>query len=237
MTFTKQNNPVVIGLLIVSLGGALVGVYQQIKHVQAAIIQDNAAHKPTVEAAPAPSGDARVVVDSFQRPGFAHDPFQSPPLKQTIEPIEAPHQPVTMPVLPSVSTEPLTIRPLPSTAPTSTVSTAVTATSPAVAPAAPSGVDIKSLHVTAIMNGARATAIIERDGHDPAAVGVGGHIAGYKVAAIGSDGVILSNDTGIYTISLASAANSQDGDQDSQTTAPGKPSATMSAQETANVAH
>jgi len=238
VNFTKQNNPIVIGLLFVVLGGALYGVFVQIKHVQAAMAADNTAHQPAPSTpAPAPS-DARMIVDSFIRPAFTHDPFQTPAVKPTAPPPATPRAAMTMPVLPPVSTAPLTIVPLPSTAQRPIAPSTPTPSLP-VAPAAPAGVDVKTLHVTAIMKGARATAIIERDGHDPVAVAVGGRIAGYKVSAISNDGVIVTDDTGIYTISLASAPSSQDGDQD--TTAPPvavtTETKTAPAQETANVPH
>jgi len=236
VNFTKQNNPIVIGLLIVVLGGALYGVFAQIKHVQAAMAMDNAEHKPASSAPPPAPSDTRVILDSFARPAFAHDPFLTPAVKTQAPPPAAPRPTVTMPTLPPVSTAPLTIVPMPSPAPRPIV---VSTPTPPAAPAAPAGVDVKTLRVTAIMKGAHATAIIERDGHDPVAVAVGGRIAGYKISAISNDGVILTSDTGIYTISLASAPSSQDGDQDT----PAPPVAvspevkTTPAQETANVPH
>lgn len=233
MNFTKQNNPFVIAGLVVGLVIAMYFVFQQIKHVQAAMAADNAAHQATPSAPPTAPSDSRVILDSFDRPKFAHDPFQTPAGKTQAPPPVARHSSVTIPTLPPVSTAPLAIVPIPTQAPAASTPT------PAAVPAAPAGVDVKTLRVTAIIKGAHATAIIERDGHDPVAVAVGGRIAGYRVSAISNDGVIVANDTGIYTISLASAPSSQDGDQDTSAP-PGAVSTevkTTPAQETANVPH
>ena len=224
-----------IAALIVVLCVALYFVVVQIKHVQAAMAADNAAHAPTQQAstAAASSSDARIIVDSFVRPSFTNDPFQTPPMKSTTV-VPPTRSAVThMPTLPSTSPimRPLTVRPLPSTV------TPVQMTTVATPVAAPEGIDVKTLHVTAIMKGPRSTALIERDGHDPVTVAVGGHIAGYTISAIKDDGVILSGDSGIYTLSLASAPSSQDADQDTQTpTVAANPALTVG-QETANVAH
>jgi len=236
VNFTKQNNPFVIGGLVVGLVIAMYFVFQQIKHVQAAMAADNTAHQAAPSAPPPAPSDSRVILDSFNRPTFTHDPFQTPAGKALAPPPAAPRSTMTLPTLPPVSTAPLNIVPIPIPGPKPTT---VSIPTPPTVPAAPTGADVKTLRVTAIIKGAHATAIIEREGHDPVAVTVGGRIAGYKVSAISNDGVIVTNDTGIYTISLASAPSSQDGDLDT----PAPPVAvttevkTTPAQETANVPH
>jgi hypothetical protein len=219
VNFTKQNNPAVVTVLVAILIGALYGVFLQIKHVQAAMAADNAAHKTAPQTVAAPiqaAASSRAVLMSYSRPAFSHDPFEQPIEKSTrvssqsgLRTVEMPRvvhvrQP---PILPSATSEPLRVRPLPVAEPVKPVSTERT-TTPST-PAQSDQIDVNSLRLSAILKGPNMSAIVERAGQPAISVTVGAKIGDYKVDKIGEDGIVLSNSSGIYTISLASDTGAQ----------------------------
>jgi len=110
--------------------------------------------------------------------------------------------------------EPFAVRPLPGASPIIAEVQPTASTTPATPK--PAAVDVPSFHVTAIIKGARVTAIVERDGRDPIAVSVGSPLDGYRVAAISDDGIVVTGHGSIHTISITQGPSGQDTDQDGQ---------------------
>lgn len=215
MNFTKQNNPVVIGLLVVILAGALVVVFQQVKKVQASMAMHRVApaDAPSQTTSTAVASD-HAMLDSYVRPAFDDDPFKTP-----ILPTHA-GQASPLPRMERIPTftstpQPLTIRPLPLPAPR--------VDKAASKPAAAVDQDIAALKVTAVLKGQRETAIIEGAGTDPVAVSIGGKVGAYRVMAIHDDGVVLASRTGIYTISLTNVPEAAEGSSTAMPSTGGKP--------------
>lgn len=209
----NQNNPVVIGALLVVLLGAVVVIFRSFVPQTELTFTPAAAPAPPASLAAAPEAPGTLTVE--------RDPFFHSDIRQVAT---ADGRLAAPPGLPTGADAGMFSSPfdnstgLSGTSPVSPTgkekAKAVTknrapsaAKSPApLDPALAENAWAQSLRLTAVLGGSRPRAIVESAGSQPAVVSVGEEIGILRVVAIRAQEIVLNGKSGFWTIPLQSAA-------------------------------
>ena len=213
MTFTKSNNPALIGVMVVILVGALYFVFLSLRTVVASASTKPADAATDSGAAPADDQPSAVISDDAishpARTARLRDPFYHP-VQATLDErathaVPASNGNGSMSMDNVQSTAPWTPR-LPNLAvqPIEIPSNAVPKPAPMAATDAVATADeTATWRVTAIFGGGVKSASIEGVGVHPIVVTAGNTLQGYTVAAVSDRDVVLDKNGSLTTISLA----------------------------------
>lgn len=210
----NENNPVVIGSLLVVLAGAVVVVFRSF------VPQDDLVFTPAPAAAAAPA----VAPPDLGTLTLTRDPFFHPDIQRIAAAGEKLEAPVGVsaadggafpasdgfdnslslngggnaPINPMLKT--------PAKSPVKTNPTASTKRPALPDPAAAANDFAQHLRLTAVLGGGRPRAIVEGGTSQPVVVSVGDPIGVLQVVAIRAQEIVLSGAGGLWTIPLQSAA-------------------------------
>ena len=221
----NQNNPVVIGALLVVLAGAMVVIFRS-------FVPQN---EPTFTPAPPKSADAAPASAAAPESPLERDPFFHSDIRRIAAEGEkltapksgaagegdgafAPSGPFDSPLAPNGNppANPAGKNKAKSGPKTHLPPAAKTPTPPD--PAIAENAQAQSLRLTAVLGGTQPRAILESAGNSPVVVTVGDEIGILRVAAIRAREIVLSGKSGLWTIPLQSAAPAETGAAPSEPT-------------------